>query len=154
MGKIKIEKFRENLLTLKKIGVDSMVFIYQFTDDPYYALLTNVIFELLETQRISVVTSTITLIEVFVQPEKEKNSFIITEYEKIFQHLPNLKITSLDWYLARLTSKLRAKYQKIKIPDAIQISSALINQCAGFITNDTQLKQVKEIKVLVLKDYL
>lgn len=150
----KIDKFRENLLTLKKIGVDSMVFIYQFADDPYYAPLTNVIFELLEERRISVVTSVITLVEVFVQPEKEKNSFIIAEYEKIFQNLPNFKITSLDWHLARLTSKLRAKYQKIKIPDAIQISSALINQCFCFITNDTQLRQVKEIKVLVLKDYL
>jgi predicted nucleic acid-binding protein len=38
--------------------------------------------------------------------------------------------------------------------DAIQISTSIDVGADAFLTNDDKLKQVKEIKVLVLKDYL
>lgn len=154
MGTNKIAKFKKELLTRKKIGFDSMIFIYQFSDHPEYAPLTHVLFELLETGKIQAVTSTITITEVFVQPEKEKNLFIISEYEKVFQQMPNLEIVSVNWQLARLASKMRALYPLIRTPDALQISAPLLKGCAAFLTNDEKLKQVDLLKVIVLKDYL
>lgn len=154
MGKTKIAKFRSNLISLKKIGLDSMIFIYQFSDHPKYAPLSHIVFELLEEKKIQAVTSTITIAEVFVQPEKEKNQMIISEYEKVFQILPNLEIISVNWQLARLSAKIRALYPYIKTPDALQISSALLTNCPVFLTNDEKLKKIELLKVLILKDYL
>lgn len=154
MARTKIARFRLNLLSLKKIGLDSMIFIYQFSDHPSFAPLTQVVFELIEERKIQVVTSTITVTEVFVQPEREKNQFIILEYEKVFQHLPNLEIVPIDWQLARLASKLRAYYSKIRTPDALQISTPLLKGYSAFLTNDEKLKQVDLLKVITLKDYL
>jgi predicted nucleic acid-binding protein len=47
-----------------------------------------------------------------------------------------------------------AKVDTIFIYTAIQISSATDVGLDVFITNDKKLKQIKEIKILVLKDYL
>jgi len=54
-------------------------------------------------------------------------------------------------YIAVESAKLRVKY-RIKIPDAIQVASGLVNGANAFITNDSNLKKIKEIKVIVLED--
>jgi hypothetical protein len=38
--------------------------------------------------------------------------------------------------------------------DAIQIAAAIEVEAGVFITNDTNLKHVREIRILLLKDYL
>ncbi|MBL7156190.1 MAG: PIN domain-containing protein [Candidatus Pacebacteria bacterium] len=150
----KIAKFKKDLLGFKKIGLDSMCFIYQFAEHPDYSQLTTAIFELLETNKILAVTSTISIIEVFVRPEALQDQSTIIEYERVFQELPNLEIISINWHIARLASKLRAKYKGIRIPDALQIAAPLLREYPAFITNDIRLKKVKEIKTIILKDYL
>ncbi len=52
------------------------------------------------------------------------------------------------------SGKLRGKYLALKALDAIQISTAIDIDADVFLTNDHKLKQIKEIKVLILKDYL
>jgi len=49
---------------------------------------------------------------------------------------------------------LRGQYPGIRTIDAIQISVAIDVGADVFLTNDKKLKQIKELKVLVLKDYL
>jgi hypothetical protein len=38
--------------------------------------------------------------------------------------------------------------------DAVQIAASLEAKAAAFITNDSKLKNVSDIKVLLLKEYL
>lgn len=154
MAKSKIEKFKESLLSFEKIGVDSMIFIYQFADHPQYSPLTSVFFELLEKGKVKAVTSIISLIEILVKPEEEKNQEIVGEYEKILNNFPNLEIIPVDWSVARLSAKLRGLYPKIKIPDAIQIAVTLLKVYPVFLTNDSQIKQIKELKIITLQEYL
>lgn len=154
MGTAKIAQFEKDLLALQKVGLDSMCFIYQFAEHPDYSPLTNIVFKLLEKGKISAITSTISVIETFIQPEVQGDQFIITEYERVFQELPNLEVVPVDWPLARLASKLRAKHKTIRTPDAIQLAASLLKGCLAFVTNDARLKKVKEIKTIVLKDYL
>lgn len=154
MGKQKIEKFRHDILSYKKICLDSMIFIYQFADHPLYAPLTEVVFELLEQGKLHAVISSITIAEIFVLPEKVNDQFLISEYEKVFQNLPNLEIVPFDWQLARLTSKLRARYPVITTPDAIQISTSLLKNYPVFLTNDKKLQQVNLLTIMILKDYI
>ncbi len=151
---VKIKKLQKDLLSLKKIGLDSIVFIYQFSDHPQYGQLTNVVIELLGKKKIKAVTSAITVIETFVKPEKRNDLAILNEYENVFQYLPNLEILPIDWPLSRLTAKLRAQYPTIRIPDAVQISTALFKGYPTFLTNDDKLKKIKELRIITLKDYL
>jgi len=153
MAKSGVEDFKKKLSLLRTIGLDSMCFIYQFADHPEFGALTNLIFTLLEEQKISAVTSTVTVTEVFVKPEEANDQLTINEYEKVFKHLPNLEIIPVDFSLARLASKLRGRYRGIKTADSIQVAAALLKGCRGFITNDNALKQIKEIEVIVIKDF-
>lgn len=149
-----LASFKKDLLKVKSFGLDSMCFLYQFADHPHYAPLTDVIFNLLEQNKIKAITTTISIVEVFVQAEKSKNQSIIQEYETTFKNLPNFEVLPVDWHMARLASKIRALYPHIKTPDSIQIGATLISNYRGFITNDTQLKQIKELKVIILDEYI
>ncbi len=151
---IQLNKFKRLLLSHPLISLDSMCFIYHFADHPQYAQLTSQIFQLLEAGEVRAVTSTISVIESLVLPEKQNDQLICYEYEKVFQSYPNLRILPVDWGISRLTAKLRAKYLFLRTPDAVQISSGLISGSSLFITNDKRLEKVKEIKVTILDNYV
>ena len=134
----------------KRIFLDTMVFIYHFSDRLPYSEATQKLFTKINKGDIKAFTSTITITEVFIKPEREKEFEIILGYENFFKSLPNLEIVSIDWNIARIASKIRAKYPKLKTPDSLQIATALYTNCEVFLTNDKQLKNVKEIQVKML----
>lgn len=154
MGKPRVEKFKKDLQDFKHIGIDSMCFLYQFADHPQYSPLTNALFTLLENKKIQAVTSLISVIEVFIKPEEAQDQQTIAEYENVFRNLPNLEITPIDWYLARLSSKIRANYKSIKTPDAIQVAATLLKNFPVFLTNDKKISKIEEIRVTLLSEYL
>lgn len=59
---------------------------------------------------------------------------------------------SLTKEVAEYASFIRSKYQGIKAMDALQLASAIQNNCDVFLTNDKQLKQVQEISVLLVDE--
>jgi len=77
----------------------------------------------------------------------------IFAYEQAFASLPSLSVLLVDVPLVRLASKLRAKYPKIRLPDAIQLSASLIKKCPLFITNDKKLA-IKEVEIIYLNDWV
>lgn len=151
---IRLNKFKRLLSGHPLMVLDSMCFIYHFADHPRYAQLTSQIFQLLETGKNKAVTSTVSVIESLVLPEKQNDQLICYEYEKVFKNYPNLQILPVDFNIGRLTAKLRAKYPFLKTPDAVQISSGLISGCSLFVTNDKKLAKVKEITIAILDDYI
>lgn len=154
MGKPIITAFAKDLRSLKRIGLDSMCFIYHFAAHPQYLPLTETLFELVETADIQAASSVISVIETLIAPEKKGLRLVAHEYEKSFQTLPNLTISPIDWPQAKLAARFRAIYPGLRTPDAIQIAACILAGAEAFLTNDKRLKQVKEIKVLVLEDYL
>lgn len=56
----------------------------------------------------------------------------------------------MDKDIATLAAKLRAKY-KIKTPDAIFIATGIAEKAEIFITNDTRLKIVNEIGIIIIR---
>ena len=49
---------------------------------------------------------------------------------------------------------LRGRYPHLKTVDAVQIAAAVDAAADAFLTNDKNLAGIKEIKILVLSDYL
>ena len=137
----------------KVVGLDTMVFIYHFEENQTYSPLTFSIFESLEKGNFNGITSTLTLLEILVKPKKENNSLLTERYKLLFETFPNLQVKELNENIADIASGLRANYN-INTPDAIQIAISLEAHADVFITNDTSLKKVTEIKVLLLSEML
>jgi len=149
-----LSQFRRDLLYVQAIGLDTMCFLYHFVDYPRYSELTEALFSLLEKGKLQAVTSMVTIAEAFVHVEASGNTQVLHEYEMAFKNSPNVDILPIDWFMARLAAKLRANYSKIRTPDALQLSCTLLKGYRAFVTNDDNLKKVKELKVIVLDDYL
>lgn len=153
-GRHNAAQFEKDLVSHKRIGLDSMCFIYLFSDNPRFSPLVETVFNLMGSKKIQGVTSAITVIETLVLPEATNNQLLIAEYENVFTHVPNVDIVPVDWHVCRIAAKLRATYRSIRTPDAVQMATALVKDCTVFLTNDKKLKQVREIKVVLLQDYV
>lgn len=135
------------------IGIDTMAFIYHLEENQRYIPFTNVLFELVENGITKGVTSVITVMEILVKPEKERNEQAIQEYKFTLQTFPNLKIKPINFHIATKAARIRAKYG-IKPPNALQVATALTERATAFVTNDEKLKQVKEIETIIMKQAL
>lgn len=137
----------------KIIGLDTMIFIYHFEENQIYSPLTFSIFESLEKGNFNAITSILTLLEILVKPKRESNLILTERYKILLETFPNLQVKALDENIADVASSLRASYN-INTPDAIQVATSLEAQADIFITNDTSLKKITEIKVLLLSEML
>lgn len=137
----------------KIIGLDTMVFIYHFEENKIYSPLTFSIFESLEKGNFNAITSILTLLEILVKPKRESNLILTERYKILLETFPNLQVKALDENIADVASSLRANYN-INTPDAIQVATSLEAQADVFITNDSSLKKITEIKVLLLSEML
>ena len=137
----------------KIIGLDTMVFIYHFEENQIYSPLTFSIFESLEKGHFNAITSILTLLEILVKPKRENNLILTERYKILLETFPNLQVKTLDENIADVASSLRANYN-INTPDAIQVATSLEAQADIFITNDSSLKKITEIKVLLLSEML
>lgn len=145
--------FKQALTGIKKAGIDSMCFIYHFEASQNYGELVKELFLKLQEKKLSAVTSVLTLAEILSYENLQKDKIAFDE-EKIKLHTtPNLSIIPVDEKISEAASILKYKYS-LTLPDAIQLATAVITGQQAFISNDNRLKRVKEIKVIILDDFL
>lgn len=152
-GKNKSTLFDQKLSKNSLIGVDSAVFIYQFEIIEPFFDLTNILFFRFSQEKIKLVTSTITLAEVFTKPFKDNNIMNVELFRSAFVQMDNLKLLPVDNNLAISAASIRAKYN-FRLPDAIQIATAVAAKAQIFVTNDAKLKKVKELQIICLSDFV
>jgi len=138
-------------ISFHKVMIDTSPLIYYIEKHKQYFPVVKSIFTKIDNLEISSITSTITLIEVLVHPERESNFELKKQYLDILLNNANLEIIPLDVSVARKAASIRAIYD-LKMPDAIQLATGINNKCDAFLTNDYALKKVKEIKVITIND--
>lgn len=99
------------------------------------------------------VTSVVTLAEVLVKPFREHRPDLIERYRSFLTDAPNLLLVPVSESVAERAAELRSRY-RILLPDALQLATALEHGASHFITNDARLRQVGELRVLVLSDFV
>lgn len=140
------------LRAYRTVALDTAVFIYHFEKNEKYSAITEEIFSRLDKDKdFTAVTSVITVLEVCVKPIKESRQDLVAEYTEKLLYDDKLATWVVDGNIAQKAAEIRAKYG-IKTPDAIQIATAIAAEADVFITNDTPLKKVEEIEVLVLEE--
>lgn len=133
----------------KQIGLDTNVLIYFIEGYPAYEQHTKKIFTEITAGRNIGICSTLNLLEVLVQPYRKKDEELVNQFYGLLTSFPNLAWVELSTEIADLGAQLRANY-KLKTPDAILLATAIHSKSTGFVGNDIQMKQVKEIEVFIL----
>ena len=88
-----------------------------------------------------------------VHPIRKGNRSLAESYRNILLHSDGFTTYEITHELAEYASGLRAEYN-IRTPDAIQISAAILYGDGVLITNDNNLKRVKNIDILCIDDYI
>lgn len=144
--------FAKSLAKYKKLAIDSMCFIYHFEGNPQYGHLTKELFSYLQ-DKAKGVTSVLTLAEILSFEKLQQDQLLFEEEKTKLYSTPNLEIVSVDGIIAETASILKYKYS-LKLPDALQLATAIISKQDVFISNDYGFKKVKEIDILTLDDFI
>jgi predicted nucleic acid-binding protein len=136
------------------VGVDSNVFIYAYQEHLQYLPVVRPLFARLDTDpEFRAVTSIISLIEITVLPLRLNRYDLVSAYTTALLNSPHLTTYPVDIPIARKAAELRAK-ENLRTPDAIQIATAIVAGAQAFVTNDARLKNVQDIPILIVSDFL
>ena len=137
----------------EKVFVDTNPLIYLDSEQQQYyngvvGFMTNCINEDCELY-----TSTITDAEFLIKPFGDNDWKQVERYRLYLNRLGFLKCFITE-QVAEESARIRAKYSGIKLADALQLAACLDCNCDVFFTNDKQLRQVTEVNVLYLGDFM
>jgi predicted nucleic acid-binding protein len=135
----------------ERIGIDINVFIYFLEVHSRYVTWCASLFDLIEHGRNPAVTSTITLLELLVQPYHEQKEELTQKIFALTGTYPNLDWVSVTMDIADRAAELRARY-RLSTPDSIQLATAVNHKATRFYGNDRTLRRVNEIRCLILDD--
>ena len=152
MGEID-DRVKKLLKGHQVVALDTMLFIYSMEARRAYIPFLRSIFYYIERGLTKGVTSIITLTEVLIKPLKDQNIKAVKDYKFLLNNFPNLRMVNIDPKLAEKGAELRARYG-IRIPDALQLASAIENQATIFLSNDYNLKKIKEIEIVLVKEMM
>lgn len=130
-----------------------MCFIYYFEGNRTYGEVTKQIFLYLQEGRLKAVTSVLTIAEILSFEKLQKDRILFDETKHKLIITPNLTLRSVDQAICEVSAILKYKYS-LTLPDAIQLATAIINGQKAFVSNDRRFKKVKEIKTLLLDEFL
>ncbi len=144
----------EKLTNVNSIFIDTAPVIYYIEAHPQFSPLIREIINIVQAQELDAFTSVITLVEVLPKPIELGQKALGKKFSNFLRYGKHITLLEISADIAEMAGKLRGNYPSLRTMDAIQISVALEIGADAFLTNDIKLKQIKEIDVLVLKDYL
>lgn len=133
------------------VGLDTAPLIYFIEENPAYLETIRPFFVAMNRGEFSVVTSTVTLLEVLVHPFRRGERELAQQYRDILLGAEGLITISLSQDIAEEAARLRASHN-IRTPDAIQMATAFRAGASRFLTNDVRLPSLPELQVLVLDE--
>ncbi len=137
----------------ERIGLDTNAFIYFLEDHPRYGSWCASLFALIERGHNPAVTSTITLLELLVQPYRDQKEELVQKIFALTSTYPKIEWVPVTLDLADRAAELRARY-RLSTPDAIQLATAIGHKATRFYGNDRSLRRVKEIECLIVGDLI
>jgi predicted nucleic acid-binding protein len=148
---MQMQKIDDALQGVIRLGLDTSPVIYFVEANPVYDARVTDIFQRFASFRLIGVTSVITLCEVLVHPVAHGDKKLQQAYRDLLLHSDNFFIRLINPTIAEQAAELRA-HHRLRTPDALQIAAALNSSCEAFLTNDSNLKRVTELRVLALDE--
>ena len=128
--------------------VDSAPIIYVLEGHPRFAERFRPLFEAHEAGALQLAITTITVAEVMTGPEQARvksgqpetrDQELVARYSAV---LSSWRVIALDYDIACRAAEFRARY-RLKLPDAVQIASALAVDADVLVTHDRDFSRVE-----------
>lgn len=129
------------------VTLDSAPIIYYLQDHPAFAPRFTPLFEAAGEGRVILNVSTIALAEVMAGPLAADNEILAAQYREVLCRSPGWQTLSVDENVAAEAARLRTRY-RLRLPDAIQVATAIVTRSWALVTHDSALAKVKDIRVL------
>lgn len=127
--------------------VDSAPIIYWLEGHARFAERFAEIFQAAEAGDAAIVISTVTLAEVLAGPIASNDELRTAQYREALTRGLGWQVASLDAETAVEAARIRAAY-RLRLPDAIQVATAIRVGAAALVTHDKALAQVRGLRVL------
>jgi predicted nucleic acid-binding protein len=142
----------ERLQGKRCVCLDTVVLIYYVEQNTNYVSLVDPLFAHLVDANLPAISSYLTLLEVMVQPLRNGDRRIASQYRDILLNNDNIRLFPLEQTIAEQAAEIKARFN-FKTPDCIQLATAVREQADVFVTNDSKLKRFSDVEVLVLDDF-
>jgi predicted nucleic acid-binding protein len=144
----------DELIQYDTIFIDTAPIIYYIEAHSQFVPLVKEVVNSFQFGKLRAFSSVITLTEVLPKPVEAGDERLAKRFTDFLKYGKNFNLLEISANIAERAGSLRGKYLDLKTIDAIEISTAIGVGVDAFITNDKTLKQIKEIEILVLNDYL
>jgi predicted nucleic acid-binding protein len=124
--------------------VDSAPIIYVLEDHPRFALRFRPLFERQAEATLELAVSTITIAEVLSGPLKSDDETTARRYRSIME---SWRVVDLTAEIAESAARQRASLG-LKLPDAIQIASAIAVGADAIATHDRDFSRLRTLPVI------
>lgn len=131
------------------VGVDTAPVIYLIEEHVTYLESVRRFFAAVDAGDIRAVTSTVTLLEVSVQPIRRGAKELARRYRDTLLNSPGMSCQAVSSDIAEKAAGLRANYN-LRTPDAIHLATAINAGASHFLTNDSFLPSIPSIQILIL----
>lgn len=129
------------------VTVDTAPIIYLMEDHPTLLEAYLPIFERIEAGTLQGVISTVTLAEFLSGPLGNGNEILADRYYQSLANGTNWHIQELDAPVSFTAARIRTRYG-LKLPDAIQVATAIHSNSSALVTHDRDFASVTEIPIL------
>lgn len=140
MEPLEVSSFAQGALVL----VDSAPIIYVLESHPKLAGRFAPLFARHERGEIALAVSTVTIAEVLTGPFGMGEEALGRRYRAI---LDSWQVVELTSDIAETAARLRAQH-RLRLPDAIQLASALAINAEALVTHDRDFGKVRGIRIL------
>ncbi|MCA9995044.1 MAG: type II toxin-antitoxin system VapC family toxin [Anaerolineales bacterium] len=113
--------------------------------------LARPFFRRINTGQITAVTSPITLSECLTPPYREGNQTLASQFLQLITGGPHTHFMQINAEIAAQAARFRVQYN-LRLPDALQVATAVYANCDAFLTNDKQLARIQELQVIGLDE--
>lgn len=129
---------------------DTNLFIYLWEESPMLARIEALV-TWQNARKAEVVTSTLTLGEMLVQPMRKERDDLVTQYTAAFAHM---HLIEFDRSAAFRFAQLRSTYARLTPPDAVQLACASTAGVDLFLTNDRRLSRLNVAGIGVIRSVM
>jgi|ERR1044071_1162470 predicted nucleic acid-binding protein len=124
--------------------LDSSPIIYVLEDHPKFAPRFQPLFDAHAAGTVRFAITTITIAEVLSGPFRVRDEVMARRYRRL---LESWQVIPLDSEIAESAASVRAMMH-LKLPDAIQVASALAVQADALVTHDRDFGSVHSIRII------
>ncbi|HLN24011.1 MAG TPA: type II toxin-antitoxin system VapC family toxin [Patescibacteria group bacterium] len=131
----------------RKIYIDANIVIYFLEGDSEHQDKTAALFRHAEEHDIPLLTSEITIAECLYGAYKAGKVELVEQYRTLFHAVGLFQLIPVEGSIAERAAKIGAD-RRLKLIDALHVTSALGVGCDVFVTNDRGIKSMDGLRVV------